>query len=89
MAKRIQEDWDSAEGSMRVNDYYQPPPRRTRRESHKETRVDLPHFYGKENVETYLHWEMKAEQLFACHNVSEERKVLKMGNFDVSNPHEA
>jgi len=34
-----------AEGSLRVNDYYQPPPRRTRRESHKETRVDLPHFY--------------------------------------------
>jgi len=46
-----------AEGSMRVNEYYQPPPRRTRRESQrKETRVDLPYFYGKENVETYLDW---------------------------------
>jgi len=64
-----------AEGSLRMNDYYQPPPRRTRSESPKETMVDVPHFYGKENVETYLDWEMKVEQLFACHHVSEERKV--------------
>ena len=42
------------EGSLRVNEYYQPPPRRTRRESQKETRVDLPHFDGKKNVEAYL-----------------------------------
>jgi len=58
-----------------MNEYYQPPPRRTRRESQKETRVDFPHFYGKENVETCLDWEMKVEQLFAFHRVSEERKV--------------
>ena len=64
-----------AEGSVRINDYYQPPPKRTRREHPKETRVDLPHFYGKENFETYLDWEMKVEQLFACYHVSEERKV--------------
>ena len=64
------------EESLRINEYYQPPPRRTRRESQpKETRVDLPYFYGKENVETYLDWEMKVEELFACHRVSEERKV--------------
>jgi len=41
----------------------------------KEVRVDLPYFHGKENVEAYLDWEMKVEQLFACHRVSEERKV--------------
>ena len=64
-----------SEGSLRVNDYYQPPPRRTRREIQKETKLDLSHFYGKENVETYLDWEMKVEQLFSCHHVSEERKV--------------
>ncbi|XP_068475117.1 uncharacterized protein [Phaseolus vulgaris] len=58
-----------------MNEYYQPPPRRTRRERPKETRVDLPHVYGKENVETYLDWEMKVEQLLACHHVSEEMKV--------------
>ena len=35
----------------------------------------MPHFHGKENVEVYLDWEMKVEELFACHRVSEERKV--------------
>jgi len=68
------------EESLRINEYYQPPPRRTRRnrreqESPREVRVDLPHFHGKENVEVYLDWEMKVEQLFACHRVTEERKV--------------
>ena len=46
---------------LRMNEYYQPPLKGTRRESLKETRVDLPHFYGKENVGTYLDWEMKVE----------------------------
>ena len=68
------------EESLRINEYYQPPPRRNRRdrreqESPREVRVDLPHFHGKENVEVYLDWEMKVEQFFACHRVSEERKV--------------
>jgi len=66
------------EQSLRINEYYQPPPRRVRREKKeitREVRIDLPHFHGKENVETYLDWEMKVEQLFACHNMSEENKV--------------
>jgi len=53
-------DSHSEEGSHSFHDYYQPTPRRTRRESPTiETRVDLPHFYGKENVEAYLDWEIK------------------------------
>ena len=49
---------------LRINEYYQPPPRRTRREikekeSVKVVRVDLPYFHGEENVEAYLDWEMK------------------------------
>ena len=66
------------EQSLRINEYYQPRPRRGRREkkeSPREVRIDLPHFHGKENVEAYLDWEMKVEQLFACHHVSEENKV--------------
>ena len=68
------------EESLRINEYYQLSPRRTRRErqekeSLKEVRVDLPHFHEKENVEVYLDWEMKVEKLFDCHRVSEERKV--------------
>jgi len=41
----------------------------------RETKVDLVHFYGKDDAETYLNWEMKVEQLFAYHQVNEERKV--------------
>jgi len=68
------------EGSLRINEYYQTPSRRHRRdrreqESPREVRVDLPHFHGKEDVEVYFDWEMKVEQLFSCHRVSEERKV--------------
>jgi len=72
------EDEFLGEGSLRINDYYQPPPRRNRQreqEGPREVRVDLPHFHGTENVEIYLDWEMKVEQLFTCHGVSEERKV--------------
>nr|KYP72131.1 Transposon Ty3-I Gag-Pol polyprotein [Cajanus cajan] len=56
--------------------YYQPTPRRVIKE-HKvrESRVDLPYFHGKDNVDTYLDWEMKVEQIFTCHKVGEERKV--------------
>jgi len=49
--------------------------RKERKENPKEVRVEQPHFYGKEDVETYLDWEMKVEQLFACNHVSEEQKV--------------
>jgi len=45
------------EQSFKINEYYQPPPRRARKErkeSPREVRVELPHFYGKENVEVYL-----------------------------------
>jgi len=72
-------DHDSlGEGSLRINEYYQPPTRRNRKERQenlKEVKVELPHFYGKEDVDTYLYWEMKVEQLFACNHVSEEEKV--------------
>ena len=66
------------EQSLRIKEYYQPSPRKARKErkeNPKEVRVELPHFYGKEDVETYLDWEMKVEQFFACNHVSEEKKV--------------
>nr|KYP31233.1 hypothetical protein KK1_048637 [Cajanus cajan] len=43
--------------------------------SNKEPNITLPPFHGKDNVENYLDWEMKVEQLFSCHGVSEDRKV--------------
>ncbi|KAL5165871.1 hypothetical protein HKD37_18G050939 [Glycine soja] len=41
----------------------------------QEVNISLPYFHGKDNVKAYLDWEMKVEQLFACHHISEERKV--------------
>ncbi|XP_052725960.1 uncharacterized protein LOC108320710 [Vigna angularis] len=68
--------------ALRVGEYYHQPSssRRHRREFEnppppKEVNVVLPHFHGKDNVEAYLDWEMKVEQIFACHQVGEERKV--------------
>ena len=46
----------------------------------QEVNISLPYFHGKDNVEAYLNWEMKVEQLFACHHISEERKV-PLGTF--------
>ena len=43
--------------------------------SQREPKVDLPPFHGKEDVEAYLDWEIKVEQLFKCHEIREERKV--------------
>nr|KYP32725.1 hypothetical protein KK1_046512 [Cajanus cajan] len=65
--------YTSPNESMNQGDHYQPPPRRTIRP--REVKVDLPQFFGKDDMESYLDWEMKVEQLFACHKVSEERKV--------------
>nr|KYP51279.1 hypothetical protein KK1_026964 [Cajanus cajan] len=56
-----------------MGDHYQPTPRRTIKP--REVKVDLPQFVGKNDVELYLDWEMKVERLFACHKVSEEKKV--------------
>ena len=41
----------------------------------QEVNISLPYFHGKDNVEAYLDWEIKVEQLFVCHHISEERKV--------------
>jgi len=79
----ISKDHDSfGEGSLRINDYYQAPPRRHRRdrreqENPREVRVDQPHFHGKENIEACLDWEMRVEKLFASHKVRKERKIQK------------
>nr|KYP31555.1 hypothetical protein KK1_048051 [Cajanus cajan] len=64
------------DNSLALGDHYQQPPRRVHRTPKtREYRVNLPYFHGKDDVEGYLDWEMKVEQIFTCHQVSEERKV--------------
>jgi len=62
---------------MRLGEYCQQSfvIRRQRKEhTSKDTNVDLPYFYGKDNVEAYLDCEMKVELLFACHQVGEKKE---------------
>nr|KYP48770.1 hypothetical protein KK1_029493 [Cajanus cajan] len=62
--------------SLALGDNFQQPPRRNHRNPKvRESRVDLPYFHGNDDVEAYLDWEMKVQQIFTCHQVSEERKV--------------
>ncbi|XP_052725950.1 uncharacterized protein LOC128194403 [Vigna angularis] len=58
-------------------DHYQHPPRRhhNHREHHGEPKLDLPPFYGRDNVEEYFEWEMKVEQIFECYNIDDRRRV--------------
>jgi len=40
-----------------------------------ELKINLPTFYGHNNVEKYLGWEMKVEKLFEFHQVEEIRRL--------------
>jgi len=55
-----------------------------RREHHRRGRendriegvkIKVPSFHGRNDVEAYLEWEMKIEQIFSCHNYNEEKKL--------------
>ena len=70
--------------SEELSDYYRgrhrshPRPHSHKREKERkpqEVNSNRPYFQGKDNVEAYLDWKMKVEQLFACHHTSKERKV--------------
>jgi len=70
--------------SEELSDYYRgrhrshTRPYSQRREKDRRSQkvsISFLYFHGKDNVEAYLDWEMKVEQLFACHHISEERKA--------------
>lgn len=77
---RISKSKDHQENraSLKLSKFYQPlPPRKRRKETRDiESKVDFPHFHEKGDVEVYLDWKMKVEQLFSCHQVSQDRNVL-------------
>lgn len=37
--------------------------------------IKIPSFQGRNDLEPYLEWEMKIEQIFPCHDYNEEKKV--------------
>jgi len=79
-SKRYQSDSEDEKlkrDSMRAVKHYQPDPYHHHRKERKskEVRVELPHFHRSNDIDTFLDWEMKVEQLFECYHVSEERKV--------------
>jgi len=71
------EDERPERDSLRATEHYQPIPyhHHKKERKSKEIRVDLPYFHGTNDIDTFLDWEMKVEQLFECYEVSEEKKV--------------
>ena len=35
----------------------------------------IPKFFGKTDLEEYIPWEKEVENVFACHNLSDEQNV--------------
>ena len=48
---------------------------RQREEGIEEVKVKIPTFKGTYDLEVYLEWEMKVEQVFSCYNYNEEKKI--------------
>ena len=46
--------------------------------------MKIPHFYGKNDPDTYLEWERKVEHVFDYHNYSDEKK-LKLSTIEFTN----
>jgi len=38
--------------------------------------LKVPPFQGKNNLEAYLEWKKKVDEIFYCHSYSEARKVI-------------
>jgi len=41
----------------------------------QEPKIDFPPFYDSTNINDYLNWEMKVEQIFYCHQIDQEMRV--------------
>ena len=39
------------------------------------SKMKIPTFHGRNDLEIYLEWERKVKHVFECHNYSEEKKV--------------
>ena len=84
------EPYSQSEGAFSNHhnmDYYQKFHRQNKPRSHhnysKETKVNLPPFHGRENVEKYLDCEIKVEQIFEYHQVDHKRTVSQLSYHEV------
>jgi len=50
----------------------------------KEHKLQIPTFHGKSDVDGYLNWEMKIEQIFICYEIRDDKK-LKLGTLEFQN----
>ena len=50
----------------------------------RENKLRIPIFHGKSDVEAYLDWELKIEQIFTCHEISNDKKV-KLATLEFQN----
>jgi len=50
--------------------------RQKREHTPREVKVNLPYFYGKDNVEAYLDWEMNVEQILLTTKSVKREKCL-------------
>ncbi|KAL2319523.1 hypothetical protein Fmac_028492 [Flemingia macrophylla] len=71
---------EAPSNSHHHGDYYQRAPRQHRHHRQdrqvREPKVDLLHFHGRDDVDQYLDWELKVEQLFACHGKFTARNIV-------------
>jgi len=50
----------------------------------KENKLQIPIFHGKSDVDAYLNWEMKIEQIFTCYEIRDDKK-LKLATLEFQN----
>ena len=48
---------------------------RRNRDGMNDVKVKIPKFLGTYDMEAYLDWEIKVDQIFNCNNFSEEKKM--------------
>lgn len=75
----INERIDRVENSV-ANDDVEERSRRTHEERPRDNilsgiKIKVPHFKGKNDLEAYIEWETKIEQIIVCHNYTNAKKM--------------
>ncbi|KAF1854589.1 hypothetical protein Lal_00046517 [Lupinus albus] len=77
--RRMRRERRNEEDNQRERRNEEDNQRERRRDDRVEgVQIKVPTFMGMNNPEAYMEWEMKIEQVFDCHNYSEEKKEYVM-----------